>query len=152
MNKLLKNKISARLTETGLKHDISNDIISFKMDMQGLVGKLTVAIHVFETYFVSYAILNSNVPPEKINTVAEYLHRANYGLPFGNFELDYSDGEVRFKLTTDCENWEKLTNTPIDRSVYVPCRMFEVYGDGIFKLMITDSKPSDLIAEADEKL
>ena len=152
MNKLVKSRISARLTETELKHEISDNIITFKMDMQGLIGKLTIAIHIFENHFVSYAILNSNVSLEKINTVAEYLHRANYGLPFGNFELDYSDGEVRFKLTTEFENLEKLTNNKIDRSVYVPCRMFEVYGDGIFKLMITDSKPSDLIAEADKKL
>lgn len=152
MNKLLKNKISTRLTETGLKHDISDNLIQFKMDMQGLIGKLTIAIYIYDSHFVSYAILNNNVSKEKLNIVSEYLHRANYGLLFGNFEIDYTDGEVRFKLTTECENVERLSNTQIDRSVYLPCRMFEVYGNGIFKSMLTDASLIDLITEAENNL
>ena len=29
---------------------------------------------------------------------AEFIARANYGLPVGNFELDMDDGELRFKV------------------------------------------------------
>lgn len=28
---------------------------------------------------------------------AEFLTRANYGLVFGNFEMDMHDGEIRYK-------------------------------------------------------
>lgn len=37
------------------------------------------------------------VPEEQYRPVAEYLTRANYGLPLGNFELDMQDGELNFK-------------------------------------------------------
>lgn len=45
------------------------------------------------------------IPPIKVEEddlllpVAEYVTRANYGMLFGNFEMDFSDGEVRYKKT-----------------------------------------------------
>jgi hypothetical protein len=50
-----------------------------------------------QTLFYSVAPLR--VPPVLLAAVAEYLTRANWGLVMGNFELDYSDGEVRFKTS-----------------------------------------------------
>lgn len=35
--------------------------------------------------------------PAQRMAVAEYITRANYGLPLGNFELDLEDGELNFK-------------------------------------------------------
>ena len=29
--------------------------------------------------------------------MAEFLTRANYGIMIGNFEMDFNDGEVRYK-------------------------------------------------------
>jgi hypothetical protein len=44
-----------------------------------------------------YSIAPQRVPEEHRLAVSEFLTRANYGLADGNFELDYDDGEVRFK-------------------------------------------------------
>ncbi len=44
-----------------------------------------------------------NSPDDRKAAVAEYITRANYGLPLGNFEMDYSDGEVRYKTGIDVE-------------------------------------------------
>jgi hypothetical protein len=38
--------------------------------------------------------------------VAEYLTRANWGLLLGNFEMDYSDGEVRYKTSLQFDQTE----------------------------------------------
>jgi len=35
--------------------------------------------------------------------VNEFLTRANYGLNIGNFEMDFQDGEIRFKTAIDVE-------------------------------------------------
>lgn len=40
-------------------------------------------------------------PEENLATAAELLHRINYGLHIGNFELDYRDGEVRCRTSLD---------------------------------------------------
>ena len=40
-------------------------------------------------------------PEEQRNAMAELLTRINFGLPLGNFEMDYADGEIRFKTSID---------------------------------------------------
>jgi hypothetical protein len=44
-----------------------------------------------------YSIAPHRVPAERRLEVSEFLTRANHGLADGNFELDFEDGEVRFK-------------------------------------------------------
>jgi len=51
------------------------------------------------TRVMFYSILGNNVPPPQRAVVAELLTRANYGLILGNWEMDFSDGEVRYKTS-----------------------------------------------------
>ena len=51
-----------------------------------------------------YAIMPMQAPSEKLFEVAEFLHRANYGLILGNFEMDFRDGEIRYKVSIDIED------------------------------------------------
>jgi hypothetical protein len=44
-----------------------------------------------------YSIAPQRVPADRRLEVSEFLTRANHGLADGNFELDFEDGEVRFK-------------------------------------------------------
>ncbi len=48
-----------------------------------------------------YSIMPGFVPKSKLSAVAEYIARANFGLVIGNFELDFSDGEIRFRTSID---------------------------------------------------
>lgn len=40
-------------------------------------------------------------PEEHRRDMAEVVTRINFGLPLGNFEMDFSDGEIRFKTSVD---------------------------------------------------
>jgi hypothetical protein len=44
-----------------------------------------------------YSVCPLRVPEQRRPEVCEFLTRVNYGLAAGNFELDFSDGEVRYK-------------------------------------------------------
>jgi hypothetical protein len=44
-----------------------------------------------------YSISPNRVPEERRLDVSAFLTRANFGLADGNFELDFEDGEVRYK-------------------------------------------------------
>jgi Zn ribbon nucleic-acid-binding protein len=44
-----------------------------------------------------YSICPQRAPEERRREVAEFLTRTNYGLAAGNFELDFDDGEIRYK-------------------------------------------------------
>lgn len=68
--------------------------------------------------FIFYSVMESKVPANKRQTVAEYLTRANYGLVLGNFEMDFSDGEVRYKTSIDVEGGQLVPQ--MVRSVVIP--------------------------------
>jgi hypothetical protein len=56
-----------------------------------------------ERRIVIYSVYPEHVAPEKRAAAAEYLTRVNYGLSVGNFEMDFDDGEVRFRTGLDLE-------------------------------------------------
>src|SRR5438045_1991670 len=58
---------------------------------------------------VVYSISPLRVPPPLRATMAEFISRANYGLVVGNFEMDYEDGQVRYKTSLDVEDCEVTT-------------------------------------------
>ncbi|MFT7520713.1 MAG: hypothetical protein ACI9MC_002864 [Kiritimatiellia bacterium] len=52
-----------------------------------------------DTRVMFYSILSNNVPEAKRGVVSELLSRANYGMILGNWEIDFADGEVRYKTS-----------------------------------------------------
>jgi hypothetical protein len=67
--------------------------------------------------FLFYSVAPSPVPEELRGAVAEYLTRVNMHLSVGNFEMDFEDGEVRFRTSIDVEG-DRLT-APLVRSLAV---------------------------------
>ena len=57
-----------------------------------------------------YGLLDGHAPADKMAEAAEFITRANFALLVGNFEMDYADGEIRFKVSVDFEGG---TLTPI---------------------------------------
>jgi len=57
-----------------------------------------------------YSLCNHNAPEDKRAAVAEVITRANYGLNIGNFEMDYRDGEIRFKVSMPVDPDQELTD------------------------------------------
>lgn len=54
-----------------------------------------------ERRVVFYSVHPEPVAPAARAAAAEYLTRVNYGLSAGNFEMDFDDGEVRFRTALD---------------------------------------------------
>lgn len=50
-----------------------------------------------------YSVAPLKVPADRRGAVAEFITRANYGMILGNFELDFEDGEVRYKTSVDLD-------------------------------------------------
>jgi hypothetical protein len=50
---------------------------------------------------IIYTILGSLVELEKRNRIAQLLTRINFGIRIGNFEMDYDDGQIRYKTSID---------------------------------------------------
>lgn len=147
MNKLIFDKVSQRMKDKKLSFSFREDMIHLDMGMRGTIGTLHMIIDIQDDMVVSYAILPNQVPEEKRAVVGEYLHRANYGVQRGNFEMDFNDGEVRYKLAADIYDPRTITNKLVDLLILIPCLMFKRYGEGVMKLIYGDGIPEKLIAE-----
>src|SRR5262249_47600370 len=94
-------------------------------------------------------ILPSNVPEEKRVEIAEFITRANYGLVIGNFEMDYNDGEVRYKTSVDVEGGE-LTPKMIENLMRANLMTMDRYFAGVMGVLYGDRDPAEAIAEMEE--
>jgi len=63
-----------------------------RFDMQAHIGEDRPTL-------VIYLKIPFHTPKEHFPAVAEFICRANWDLVIGNFELDYLDGEIRYKVS-----------------------------------------------------
>ncbi|MBD1848181.1 YbjN domain-containing protein [Cyanobacteria bacterium FACHB-63] len=94
--------------------------------------------------FVFYSICPAKAPKTKRRAIAEFLTRVNYGLIVGNFELDLSDGEIRYKTSIDVEG-DHLSNALIKRLVYTNVMMVDEYLPGIKAVLQAGVSPEEAI-------
>lgn len=107
-----------------------------------------VSTVVRKAVILTFAAFPFKVPEAKRLAVAEYLTRANYGLLLGNFEMDFSDGEVRFKSA----HATAATPPPIaiiERAVDVAPAMLNRYAPGLMRLIFGGLSPEDAIREVE---
>jgi hypothetical protein len=93
--------------------------------------------------FVFYSICPIVAPEEKRSVIAEFITRANYGMTIGNFELDFEDGEIRYKASIDVEG-DRLTPALIKNLVYTNVMMMDEYLPGI-KAVIDGEQPEGAV-------
>lgn len=106
----LINKIALFLQSKGLEPQLLKTKPACKFEHN--YNSIRYTCYIILEYDLSMLIFYF-IPPITVATkkeallpVAEYLTRANYGMIFGNFELDFNDGEVRYKKIID---WSKTT-------------------------------------------
>jgi hypothetical protein len=117
---------------------------------QGENGKWNCSAKVREEQeqFVFYSICPVNAPENKQLAIAEFLTRANSGMIIGNFELDFADGEIRFKTSIDVQG-DFLSFELIKQLVYANVTMMDEYLPGIKSVIENDVEPKDAIAQVE---
>jgi len=123
---------------------------SYSMIYSGRHGDLRcfAIIRVNEEEFMFYAIAPVKIPEEVRPAVAEYLTRANYGLRIGNFELDFADGEVRYKSSLGFAGQE-LTVDLISNAIYPAVHTMDRYLPGLLRVSYGGATPFEAIEEVE---
>jgi hypothetical protein len=96
--------------------------------------------------FIFYSIYPLTTPAPQRLAISEFIARANYGLTIGNFELDFRDGEIRYKTSIDIEN-DNLNFTCIQNLVYTNLKMMDEYFSGIFSVIHGHASPMSAIEQ-----
>lgn len=78
--------------------------------------------------------------------MAEFLTRANYGLMIGNFEMDFNDGEIRYKTSIDVEG-DNLSSALLKQLVYANVMTMDQYLPGIIAVIDGNISPVDANAK-----
>lgn len=119
------------------------------VNMGNVIGDIRMLVFMEETAYTVYMILNSKAEEKNYSAVSEFLHRANYGLKDGNFEIDYRDGEIRYKTFVNFAN-TSVSMDVVGESMFVGAVMIEKYGKGLLKVMLGEGIPEKCIEECEE--
>lgn len=85
---------------------------------------------------------------DKLPEMAEFITRANYGLKYGDFEMDWNDGEVRFHLSfpMSAVNADEMI---LPTLLMAPPKMLDKYSKGFAEVLMGLKKPADAIKDCE---
>lgn len=98
--------------------------------------------------FVFYLNFGFTAAPELRDPCAQFIARANWGLTIGNFEMDYSDGQLRFKSSVAFTGTE-LTETLIRNAIRTAMNAVEAYADGLAAIVMRGETAAAAWAQVD---
>ncbi len=137
MSKLIDVAIS--FFETERWSFAKDDDSVLQMGYQGENGKYLCYMRLVEEQqqVIFYSVLQINVPEEKRDITAKFLTWCNFGLIIGNFEMDFTDGEIRYKTSLDVQDAE-LSQGLLRRLVYPNVIMIDQYMPKVLALVYGD--------------
>lgn len=121
-----------------------------RLSFQGKDGSWRCVAHARETQeqLIFFSVVDIKIPSERRAEVAEFITRANYGIHIGNFEMDYSDGEVRYKTSIDFEGTE-VTHALCKQMVYPNVFTMDRYLKGILAVAFGGKNPKQAVDESE---
>ncbi len=131
---------------------LGDDSYVYRVYFAGQNGELAcfAQVRVELEQFLFYVVMPVRVPEEMRAAIAEFITRANYGLRIGNFEMDYEDGEVRYKSSVDFEGTELSTDL-IRNLVYPAVQTMDRYMPGLLAVVYGGREPAAAIADVEEQ-
>jgi hypothetical protein len=136
------------LEEDGWHPQQLEDRTIYRMGFAGHNGNTTCYAQVLVDLeiFLFYVQWPMKAPEQARPAVAEYLTRANYGLRLGSFEMDFSDGEVRYKNSLGFEG-ATLTPELIKHAIYPAVQTMDRYLPGLMAVIYGGKSPAEAIDE-----
>ena len=130
--------------------DADREMIRMSFSIDSKLSSTDVLIDLRDDKYIVYSKIDMRADEASRPEMAKLLTYINYGLVYGGFEMDFSDGEIRFRNPVNCDNFLP-SDEIIRRSISVPVAMMERYGDALLGVMMgfIDAKTACERAEAD---
>mgnify|MGYP000702488914 CR=1 FL=1 len=132
--------------------DENTGVFDFGLRVKSKIQKINYIVDVHEDEIVVYGMCPIGADHTDSNMMAqmaEFLCRANYGLKNGCFELDFRDGEIRFRSFIDCEDLMPSTEV-IKNSIHCTAAMFKRYAPGIVDIIFSGCTAKQAIAKCEK--
>jgi len=144
------------LIDDVVEHLNRHSIIFFQHDDGLLIpiptpgGLLMTQVRVLRNNLLKvYSLCNHRAPENKRAAIAEVITRANYGLNLGNFEMDYRDGEIRFKVSMLLDSGQKLTDKLLMLLIGTSVMTHILYLPAIEAVLYQDADPRKAVEDVE---
>ena len=147
--------VSDFLFENGIGFSFfeTQNVFKFQRKTNAKLGEIDYAIEVNDNSYTVYAGSWSSIRadagnPKTMSAMSEFITRVNYGLTNGNFNMDYDDGEILYKVFVNCQ--DKLPSKKVIRqSLDVPAQMFKKYSPGMLSVMRSGENPKTALEKCE---
>jgi hypothetical protein len=116
---------------------------------QGIVEGFAVRLSEELERVVIYVIFEPKAKKELRGELAEFVTRANFGMGDGNFEMDFDDGSVRFKIALDYTE-EPLSPLLVRNMIFDAMDTTEIYADALARVIAGKSKAKAAVRAAEK--
>jgi hypothetical protein len=133
-------------------YDAEKEVFRFGMAVGNKLKSVNVLIIAGDDFITAYGVLPLNADvrdKENLALVNEFLARANFGTRHGNFELDFRDGELRYKCSLFCGAIVPDV-TLVERVVDLSFLMWKRYGNGLLAVLLAGAVPAQEIAKIED--
>jgi hypothetical protein len=122
---------------------------AYSLKFAGSCGEFICVAEVFEEdrAFVFYSSCPIKAPEATFGKVAELINRLNYCQLYGNFELGYLDGDIRFRTSIEMPGYD-LEPLMIDRVVYNNVATMDMYLPAILDVIQHGTLPLDALSKS----
>ena len=141
------------LTEIGWEPEPAEGIAGFAVDFGEPHLPVATALAAVspQEQFVLYLNFGFDAPPDRRDEFARFMARVNWVLTVGDFQLDYDDGQVRFRTSLDFADTE-LTEDLIRNGIRGAMAAVETYANAVADVVARGRTAAEALAsvEADE--
>ena len=134
-------------------HTINDEKTWLRTGFKGKNGRWVCFGHYLPTpdIFLFYSTCPANVPEDRRYAAAEFITRANYGMYIGNFEMDFDDGEIRYKSSLDLEGVQESLAVLLKNILYPNVNTLDRYLPGIMSVAFSNTSPTDALASVEDQ-
>ena len=147
----LMDKVRSFLDTEGItyqSHPVREHSAVVSMNLTGKSGSYRTFVEAREGQkrVLVYVECPVKVPGMRRSLAAEFLMRVNYSLALGNFELDFRDGEVRYRNAIDVDGGV-LSLEMIRQLIMVPAATMDRFFGGLMQVVYGTTLPAEAFEE-----
>ncbi len=95
-------------------------------------------------------IFTVNIPENKRKHIAEFITRANHNLILGCFDLDFDDGELKYKCNFVYDDTFPQTEEVFIKNLFASFLMLDRYLPGIMSVVYANIEPKTAINQIEQ--
>lgn len=152
----MRNTVCEVLKSMDFSYNVSKDTPAeavFTLGIKTENGKVDCMIMVKDEadMVLFYARSPINVPEPRRRLISDFITMANYNMRIGNFEMDFDDGEVRYKSYMLIDGILPPNEEIVKRNFMVTIRILDKYMPGIMAVAFGQASPQDAVCQIEER-